>query len=168
MDILLVRHAIAVERGTKGYTDDAKRPLTPAGRQRMVEAARGLERLFTPQVIVSSPLLRATQTADILQDTFRLGKTRLCEALANGEHHAVIAMLEDCDAGSVALVGHEPWMSELFSLLLTGYVSTISATFKKGACALLRTEDLMPGNCWLEWLIQPAALRRIAQAGTGS
>ncbi len=168
MDILLVRHGIAVERGTKGYEDDAARPLTPAGRERMLEAARGLERIFTPQVIFTSPLVRAAQTAEILQSVYRLGKTRTCEALATGDHPALIQALDEGDVGSVALVGHEPWMSELLSLLITGYVSTLSATFKKGACALVRTEDLQPGNCWLEWLIQPAALRRMAQTGTGS
>ncbi|HMO95670.1 MAG TPA: histidine phosphatase family protein [Tepidiformaceae bacterium] len=168
MDILLVRHGIAVERGTPGYEDDSLRPLTPAGRERMVEAARGLERLFTPQAILTSPLVRAAQTADILQAVYRLGKPQTCRELANGDHPGVIARLEECDAGSIALVGHEPWMGELLSLLLSGYVSAVEATFKKGACALVRTSDLRPGNCWLEWLIQPAALRRIAQASTAS
>ncbi len=168
MDILLVRHGIAVERGTKGYEDDATRPLTTAGRERMYEAARGLERLFTPQVIFTSPFVRAAQTAEILQSVYRLGKTRTCEALSTGDHPALIESLEDSEVGSVALVGHEPWMSELLSLLTTGYVSSFSATFKKGASALVRTDDLQPGNCWLEWLIQPAALRRLAQSSTES
>lgn len=168
MDILLVRHGIAVERGTRGYEDDAKRPLTPAGRQRMVEAARGLERVFTPQAIFTSPLVRAAQTAEILQGVYQLGKPRVCEALGTGDHQGLISALEESDVGSVALVGHEPWMSELLSLLLTGYVSAVSTNFKKGACALVRCDDLRPGNCWLEWLIQPAALRRMAQTTTGS
>jgi phosphohistidine phosphatase len=168
VDILLVRHGIAVERGTAGYEDDASRPLTTAGRERMFEAARGLERLATPQAILTSPLVRASQTAEILQRVYRLGKPQVCEELATGDHRGVIARLEEYDAGSIALVGHEPWMSELLSLLLTGYVSAVSANFKKGACALVRTGDLQPGNCWLEWLIQPAALRRIAQASNGS
>ena len=168
MDILLVRHAIAVERGSKGYDDDALRPLTPAGRQRMLEAARGLERIYTPQAIFTSPLVRAVQTAEILQSVYHLGKPRVCDALGTGDHLSLIAALEESDVGSVALVGHEPWMSELLSLLLTGYVSTVSANFKKGACALVRCDDLRPGNCWLEWHIQPAALRRMAHASTGS
>jgi phosphohistidine phosphatase len=168
VDILLVRHGIAVERGTRGYEDDAARPLTSAGRERMFEAARGLERLFTPQVIFTSPILRATQTAEILRSVYQLGKPRVCDALGTGDHLALISALEEGDVGSVALVGHEPWMSELLSLLLTGYVSAVSTNFKKGACALVRTDDLRPGNCWLEWLIQPAALRRMAQASTGS
>lgn len=168
MDILLVRHAIAVERGTKGYEDDSVRPLTPAGRQRMLEAAHGLERIFTPQAIFTSPMVRAAQTAEILQGVYHLGKPRVCDALGTGDHASLLSVLEDSDVGSVALVGHEPWMSELLSLLLTGYVTSLNATFKKGACALVRCDDLRPGNCWLEWLIQPAALRRIAQANTGS
>jgi phosphohistidine phosphatase len=169
MDILLVRHGIAVERGSRGFDDDAKRPLTSAGRDRMFEAARGLERLYTPQVIFTSPLVRAMQTAEILQSTYKLGKTRECVALATGNHQELIAALEEADIGSVALVGHEPSMSELFSTLLTGHAHAVSATFKKGAAALIRSgDDLRAGECWLEWLIQPAALRRIAQGKSGS
>jgi phosphohistidine phosphatase len=168
VDILLVRHGIAVERGTQGYQDDGLRPLTAAGRQRMLEAAGGLERLFTPQAIFTSPLVRAAQTAEVLQSVYHLGKPRVCEALGTGDHASLISTLEESEIGSVALVGHEPWMSELLSLLLTGYVSAVAATFKKGAAALVRTDDLRPGNCWLEWLIQPAALRRMAHPATGS
>lgn len=165
MEICLVRHAIAVERGTH-YEDDFKRPLTPLGRARMEEAAAGLQRLFTPQVVLTSPLVRAVETAEILRKTYKLGKSRECEALATGDHDAVLATLGETDAGSVALVGHEPWTSGLLSYLLTGQADGMAAVFKKGAAALVRsTADPAPGSCWLEWLIQPGALRRLGQSG---
>lgn len=166
MEICLVRHGIAVERGAPGFEDDSRRPLTPQGRARMEEAATGLKRLFTPQVLLTSPLVRAVETADILRKAYGLGKPRVCEALASGDHDGVLAALEEADAGAVALVGHEPWTSELLSYLLTGERAGMAAVFKKGAAALVRSAaDPAPGNCWLEWLLQPNALRRLGQAG---
>ena len=166
MEICLVRHAVAVERGTPGFDDDFQRPLTPQGRARMEEAAAGLKRLFTPQVLLTSPLVRAVETAEVLRKVYRLGKAKECEALATGDHDGVLAALEEADAGSVVLVGHEPWTSELLSYLLTGERAGMAAVFKKGAAALVRSAaDPAPGNCWLEWLVQPGALRRLGQAG---
>ncbi len=165
MEICLVRHAVAVERGTPGFEDDSRRPLTPQGRARMVEAAGGLKRLFTPQVILTSPLVRAVETADILRKCYGLGKPRECEALATGDHNRVLADIAEADAGAIALVGHEPWMSELLAYLLTGDRTGMTAVFKKGAAALVGSPaEPAPGNCWLEWLIQPAALRRLGQS----
>ena len=63
MELCLVRHAIAVDRGTPGYEDDSLRPLTSRGRDRMRVAAQGLRSFFTPEAILTSPLLRAKQTA---------------------------------------------------------------------------------------------------------
>lgn len=166
MEICLIRHAIAVERGSPGSEDDFKRQLTLQGRARMEEAASGLKRLFTPQLVLTSPLVRAVETAEILRKAYGLGKPRECEALATGDHDGVLAALEEADAGTVALVGHEPWTSELLSYLLTGERAGMAAVFKKGAAALVRSAaDPAPGNCWLEWLVQPGALRRLGQAG---
>jgi phosphohistidine phosphatase SixA len=71
VDICLVRHAIAVERGTPGYEDDFARPLTADGRKRMTLAAAGLAKVFGAQMILTSPLVRAAQTADVLHNQFR-------------------------------------------------------------------------------------------------
>ncbi|MCL6644424.1 MAG: histidine phosphatase family protein [Dehalococcoidia bacterium] len=161
MDLLLVRHAIAVERGT--MASDAERPLTPEGRARMEEAARGLARLIAPQAILSSPWLRAMQTAEILRETYGLGRVRVCEALASADYDAVIEAATEADASPVALVGHEPWMGELLAYLVTGDPAGMAVTFKKGGAALARSAgEPRPGGCWLEWLIPPGVLRRVA------
>jgi phosphohistidine phosphatase len=163
MELLLVRHGIAVERGT--VADDSLRPLTPEGRERMAEAARGLARLVTPQVILSSPWLRAMQTAEVLQEVYGLGRVRACEALASADFDAVIDAANETDASPVALVGHEPWMSELLAYLLCGDPAGMSVTFKKGGAALVRAAgEVRAGGCWLEWLIPPGALRRIGRS----
>ncbi|GIW19171.1 MAG: phosphohistidine phosphatase SixA [Tepidiforma sp.] len=161
MDLVLVRHAIAAERGT--VANDAERPLTPEGAERMREAARGLARLVTPQVIVSSPWLRAVQTAEILREAYGLGKVRISETLASDDYQAVIEMAAETDASPVALVGHEPWMGELLAYLLTGDPAGMAVTFKKGGAALVRAAgEPRAGSCWLEWFIPPGALRRMA------
>lgn len=163
MEICLVRHAIAVERGTAGYEDDALRPLTPRGKARMEVAARGLHRLFTPEIIVTSPLIRARQTADILVAEYGLHKARVSDALATGDNAQFLADLDDIDADRVMLVGHEPHVSATLSWLLTGDQAMVSTVFKKGAAALVScTGAPRPGGCWLDWLLQPSALRAVA------
>ncbi len=165
MEICLVRHAIAVERGTPGYEADALRPLTPRGRDRMREAARGLQKVLTPQLILTSPLLRARQTAEIVAATYRLATPKVTESLANGDDAALLRELADLDASSVLLVGHEPYMSGTLALLLTGDSSSMSTDFKKGGAALVScTGEPEPGNCWLEWFLPPSTLRALGTA----
>ena len=160
MRICLVRHAIAVERGTAGYDELVQRPLTAQGRQRMEAETPGLRELFSPQVIITSPLLRARQTADILLAAYGLPKARISEALASGDNTQLLSDLIDSEADAVMLVGHEPHMSATFSWLLTGDDERVTATFKKGGAALLTCDgEPRAGRCTLEWLIQPAALR---------
>ena len=162
MEICLVRHAIAVERGAPGYEADALRPLTPKGRDRMREAARGLSTLVTPQLILTSPLVRARQTAEILAAAYRLSPPKEVEALATGDDAALLDELAEIGGSNVMLVGHEPHISGTLSLLLTGDSSRISVDYKKGAAALLTCSgEPQPGNCWLEWFIPPATLRAI-------
>ena len=161
MNLCLVRHAIAVDRGS-AYIDDRARPLTPEGRKRMAEGARGLKRLFRAEGIYSSPLLRARQTAEILAETFEL-KVRLLDALGNGDHPGTLAACASHGDESVFLVGHEPWMGELLSLLLTGDAGAMSVVFKKGAAALVATAGApAAGNGILEWMAPPSMLRRQA------
>lgn len=165
MEICLVRHAIAVERGTPGYEDDGKRPLTPKGHEKMEEAAAGLATLVTPQVVISSPLVRAWQTAEILVLQYRLPPPRPLEALASGDDEALVRALQEMEGGTVMLVGHEPHISRTLSFLLTGDPDAVAALFKKGAAALLSCPgEAHPGECALEWLLQPAALRRLAHS----
>ena len=155
-----MRHAIAVERGTAGYDDDAKRPLTAKGKERMKAAAAGLHRVFAPEVVVTSPLLRARETADILLAEFGLHKARISEALATGDNVQLLEDLADVDVERVAIVGHEPHMSATFSWLLCGDEQTMTTTFRKGAAALVSSVAApRPGGCTLEWLMQPGALR---------
>lgn len=160
MELCLVRHGIAVERDEHDGSD-ASRPLTPVGRSRMREAAAGLRTLFLPELILTSPLLRARQTAEIVAEMCE-APLQVLEVLGTGEHRKVLAECARLGEARVALVGHEPWLGELLSLLLTGSDAGMSVLFKKGAAALVDVEQ--PGQLCgqLEWMLQPAALRALS------
>ncbi|MEP6871995.1 MAG: histidine phosphatase family protein [Anaerolineaceae bacterium] len=165
MELCLVRHAISVDRGAPGFYDDDLRPLTPEGAKRFRQAARGLGLLVTPQVILTSPLVRARQTAEILMDVFRLPNLHVSDSLAHGDHASLLRDVAELEAQTVLVVGHEPYISGLLSYLVAGDESRIGATFKKGAAALVTCVDEPSANgCLLEWLLQPAALRGLAHS----
>ena len=162
VEICLVRHAIAEERGPTWSNDDL-RPLTPGGRAKMATAAAGLATLFVPDVILSSPLLRAIETAEILARQFA-APIHVCDALATGEHGALLDDVAATGRRRIVCVGHEPWMSGALSWLLTGDAGAIAAFFRKGAAALVSLESHQAGAAMLEWLLQPSALRALAAA----
>ncbi|MCB1060386.1 MAG: phosphohistidine phosphatase SixA [Calditrichaeota bacterium] len=165
MYIYLVRHAIAVEHGTPGYKD-SDRPLTEEGIERMQKAARGLAHFIDPpDLIVSSPYLRAKQTAEILAVALqsRDGITEWPMLTPASAPTGVFANLNENSSttNSVMLVGHEPHISRLTALLLGTKSDAIR--FKKGAvCALECPAHLVPGCAELQWFLTPKQLRRLA------
>ena len=166
MQLCLVRHAIAGERGP-AWPDDRLRPLTPEGEAKMREAALGLRLLFVPDAILSSPLLRAIQTAEILCDAFAIKGLHISDALASGDNDALLADVSSARSERVLAVGHEPFMSAAISFALTGSDSALRLTCKKGSAALLSFEGAPEAaSASLEWLLQPAALRRAAGGAT--
>src|SRR5512138_2993166 len=75
MDLYLIRHAIAVDETTTDYESDSERPLTDKGRKKMRQIARGLRNLGVEfDLILSSPYIRARETAEILADVFKMKK----------------------------------------------------------------------------------------------
>jgi phosphohistidine phosphatase len=161
-ELYLIRHAIAAERGD-AWPDDSKRPLTEDGIARMRKAARGLARLdVTIDVVLSSPLVRARQTADIVaaaQDT-RPSVVNI-ESLAPGAPYAsLVADLEKHARKSrIALVGHEPGIGELAARLIG---SRHAIEFKKGAICRIDLEEIPPaGPGDLRWFLTPRILRAV-------
>lgn len=161
MRLLIIRHATAVPSGTDGVEDD-ERPLTPRGRKRFRAAAGGLARLMDrPDVILTSPLPRAAETAEIAARAFGKLEPRHERALAGGGTEAIINVLrrQPRDA-TVAIVGHEPVLSQLLARLL-GSGRAERFTFKKGGVALveLPTEGRSAGR--LVWFLRPRILRNL-------
>jgi phosphohistidine phosphatase len=162
MKVLVVRHAIAVERGQAGQGSDEERPLTPKGVRRMRRAAQGIARL-APRLdaIFTSPLVRAVETARLLTEAYGGSpKPQTARLLAPGHPPGEVARwLRSLDEESVALVGHEPGCSKLVSHLLAGR-ARLDLGFKKGGAALLEVEPDRQGlKGALVWHATPRLLR---------
>lgn len=169
MKLYILRHGIAVERGTEGYEDDTRRPLTPKGERRMKQIARAMKKLeLSFDLILSSRLIRARQTAEIVAKTLKLvDHLKFSEHLApDGDSKNLIRDLDHLlqQPKSVLLVGHEPYLSDLLGTLLVGK-STLHVNFKKGGLCLLTADKLRHGPCaTLEWLMTPRQLVCIARS----
>jgi phosphohistidine phosphatase len=157
MELYFLRHGIAADVGPEG-AGDAERPLTPAGIEKIKEEARGLRRLgVRPDILLSSPLVRARQTAELVGHALGL-ESRLVDALAPGCDIARLRELlgEYRSAERVMVVGHEPDFSELIGILTGG--SRIQ--LKKGGLARVDLETVDAGAGILIWLLPPLALRK--------
>ena len=158
MELYILRHAIAADRGT--VENDFDRPLTTEGEQklrRVVKAMRNLGLSF--DLVLSSPYVRARQTAEIAAAAFAAGKSlALWESLgADGNPREFIAELRTLQPppASVLLVGHEPFLSTLVGLLVSGAARSV-VTLKKAGLCKLNVETLKVGRCAsLEWLLSP-------------
>jgi phosphohistidine phosphatase len=157
--LYLVRHAIAAERGDK-YPDDSKRPLTPHGIAKFTKVARGLAAIEAEVgLILTSPLTRARQTAEILAECLP-GRTPIVETtvLAPGaSYQDLVAELGNHPrASSIALVGHEPGIGEVAARLI-GYKGTLE--FRKGAVCRIDVDTLPPAAPGrLRWFAAPKLL----------
>jgi len=165
MNLYIIRHAIAVNEGTAEF-EDSQRPLTDKGRKKMRQIARGLHALGVEfDLILSSPYLRAQETAEVLGDVFKMKKKILFSEslLPEAEPEKVIAEInESHTVDSLALVGHEPHLSSLIGLLTSGNVN-IDMTLKKGGVCHLSADDLHHEHrATLGWLLTPGILMKIA------
>lgn len=164
VQLVLVRHAIAEERGV-AWPDDEQRPLSRDGVRKWRPAARGLARLVGPvDTLLTSPLLRACQTAEVLAGALTPSpRLSLFEALRPdaGPATAVSALRARPLSGTVVLVGHEPMLSEFAAALLhlQGPLE-----FRKGGAMMLTTLGFgRRGPARLEWFVTPKQLRLMSE-----
>ena len=163
MDLYLMRHGVARERAAAAPHRDAERPLTRRGEKRVGQIARALgARGVSFDVILSSPLRRAKETAEIVAGVFKRGvQPVLSRNLRPGGSPA--ALLEEMatdhhKAASILIVGHEPYLSILISVMLSGR-RDVALTMKKGSVCHLSVSSIRYGRCaTLEWLMPPAQL----------
>ncbi len=179
MDLYLIRHAQAAERGAR-YPDDTLRPLVAKGEAQAVLLAEALTRqgvYFTR--LATSPWLRARQTAEPLR-VLAGGELVLLDALAQGDPTESAAALRALAAESrssaalqrasgragasgaaaaelmkgvrLAAIGHEPWLSMLASWLLSGRTHGVAVTFRKAAVMTLAGEPRAGGMSLLSFL----------------
>lgn len=163
MNLYILRHGIAADRGIE-YPDDDLRPLTSKGIRRMYREAKGISAIgVAPDLIISSTLVRAIQTAEIVQQGLSEPSQMLTSNSLFPEAHPsqIIRELADNHSSmdSVMVVGHEPHLSSLVSYILTGRVSWL-ISLKKGALCNL---DLSPsGRGQILWALTPRQLRALA------
>ena len=159
-----MRHAFAGERDPEQWPDDRLRPLTPQGERRFRRAAKGIG-LLVPgvDVVLSSSWTRAWRTAEILEERAGWPAPKRLPALEAEPPVVVAEALTSYPNGdALVLVGHEPFLGELASFLLTGEAHELRLEIKKGAALALDIDGAVaPGKARLRWLLQPKALRRI-------
>jgi phosphohistidine phosphatase len=163
MQVLIIRHAIAVPRGTPDIPDD-ERPLTRAGEKRFRQAARGLARVADrPDALLTSPLPRAARTAELAAKAWGKISPTDTPALAGGEVAEVFKAIEDHGAeATVAVVGHEPQVSELLGRLI-GADKSDRLTFRKGGAALVEADGPLAEGGRLVWYLTPRLLRELGE-----
>lgn len=163
-ELCIMRHGIAADRSVG--QDDSKRALTPEGKGRMKEITGGLRKAgFEPDWIVSSPYVRALETAKIVAEgedpAVPLDR---CEALEPGAkaEDLVAFLAHHPEHKRVLLVGHEPDLSAL-AARLTGADRRANFGLKKGGCCLISFDEFPPRSPGqLVWWLTPRVLRKLA------
>lgn len=165
-EFYIMRHGIAVTRGSAGFSDDSKRPLTPEGKKKMQGISEGLVRLgLDLDWIVTSPLVRAVETAEIVAEA--LGShvpMDFSDHLKPGSSpEALISFLaKHANRKRVMVVGHEPDLSEMAARLI-GAGRHANLGFKKGGCCLITFTEFPPKSPGeLVWWLTPRVLRKLA------
>ena len=165
MDLLVVRHGAAEDKDAFARTgeDDDLRPLTTAGQREMREVARAIRELVPEiDVLATSPLVRAVQTAAILGDAYDR-KAILVEWLRPEAAYEDFARWASShrDKKTVVIVGHEPHLSGLVSWLIAGGKRSFLELKKAGACLLDVEKSAGAGSSTLLWSMGPKHLRAI-------
>ena len=165
MTLYLLRHGIAEDKAAA--KPDRDRTLTPRGRARMRQAAIGLRALVDHvDEIFTSPFPRAAETATIAAAALAKGsKARALDALSHGTSpmEALRVLRSMAKGERVMLVGHEPELSRLASLLLTGSIDGLHLELKKGGCMAIEIRTLAPRVATLAWLVTPRTLRKVGR-----
>ena len=166
MNCILFRHGIAAEREA-WEGNEMDRPLTEKRAKRVIQAAKGLLSLgIRPTHLVTSPLVRAQETATLLQEGFGARvSTKICDELLPDAPPATILPLLDVlpPRSCVICVGHEPYLGEAAGLLLFGKPTAGLSLKKAGACFIEMPDVIKPGRGRLRWWLTPTQLRTMGK-----
>jgi len=163
LELYLIRHGVAAERSDE-YPDDSKRPLTSGGISRLRKEAKALDEMEIGfDHIITSPLVRARQTADVFAELLK-SKPSLSQSDALAPAGTPAGVMQELAKylrkGRIALVGHEPNMGELAARLIG---ARTPLEFKKGAICRIDFDVPPPkGTGQLRWFVTPRMLREIA------
>ncbi len=164
MELLIIRHAIARERDRQRWRDDGARPLSPEGQKLSRKAAAGLKQFGkAPDRLLTSPLLRARQTAQILTEVAGWPHAQeAAELLPEEAAPALLARLGKERGKRVAIVGHQPALGAFLAVCLLGEDAAVPIELKKNAVACVSFAGApRAGRGVLQWLATPRMLRRL-------
>lgn len=164
MLLYLVRHGIAIDRSDPKAPAEAERPLTAKGVQKTRAAALGLNELGAkPEVFISSPYVRAVQTAEIFAEAlgYSPNKIRMSDALKPAANPAdIVKEIQRIRAKEITCFGHAPHM-DLCIAHLSGARGVYTELKKAGVVCF---EHSAPHGRWtLRWLVTPKMLRDLAK-----
>jgi len=167
MQLLVIRHAAAEDKeewARTGKSDD-ERPLTADGTRDMAKTAKGLRTIVAEvDLIATSPLVRARQTADIVASALGVQGVEVTDVLIPETPLSAFATwLVGQEHETVVVVGHEPHLGILVTWLLSG-VEQPRVEMKKGAACLIEFDGKpAKGKGLLRWSIPPGLLRRLGK-----
>jgi phosphohistidine phosphatase len=163
MELYIVRHGIAVDREDPKCPADPERFLTDEGKEKSRQAAKGVAAVASiPDLMLSSPYLRAVQTAEIFADELEYSKQKIRKSdllLPGAEPLQLFRELsKDKDVSTVFVFGHAPHLDDLLATAI-GTKHHISS-LKKAGVAFVELKRLVPPSGELVWLATPKLLRK--------
>ncbi len=163
MELYIVRHGIAVDREDPKCPADPERFLTDEGIEKLRQVAKGVAEVASvPDLILTSPYLRAVQTAELFADAleFSRNKIRKSDLLLPGAEPLQLfrELAKDKDLSSVFVFGHAPHLDDLIATAI-GTKHHISS-LKKAGVAFVELKRLVPPSGELVWLATPKLLRK--------
>ncbi len=165
MDIYFLRHASAGDTKAPTPQDDEKRPLDPKGIEQSKQIGKLLATLeLRPDAIISSPLTRAVQTAELVADQLKgVPSVTLDDALRpESTYEQFQDLLQHYQRQKAVIVtGHNPNLSEFLGYLISGGTSKGAAELKKGAVAKV---EYTQGIGTLQWCITPKLLGKAQES----
>jgi phosphohistidine phosphatase len=163
MLLYLMRHGIAIDRDDPECPPEPERHLTPKGIEKTRSAARGLRSLkVNPNLVLSSPYLRAVQTAEIACVALEIPVSRIrkTDALLSGASPLLLAdELSKAKADEVICFGHAPHMDEFIALAV--HAAKACTQLKKAGAACLDLHSVSPIDAELVWLMTARSLRML-------
>ena len=170
MNLYILRHGKAEPFGPI-YARDALRPLSPLGLRRTEQSTKGMAAAnVIVDTIISSPLLRARQTAEIVHQGLGVAaEIKYSDALATGDLNGIVDAVRAHErTKGVMLVGHEPTLSQLISILAFGAPGG-SFGLKPGGLCKLQTYAIALGQCAVvRWFLTPKQLVGLGKGPSGS
>jgi len=164
MQLYIVRHGIAIDREDPRSPSDPERYLTPEGLKKTREVARGFASLkISPNVFLSSPYVRALQTAELFAEAIKFSKSKIKQTdllLPGAEPAAFFRELLRTSRSEESAIcfGHAPHLDELIAFALSSKKDLTQ--LKKAGAACLELTRISPPAGSLAWLSTPKILRK--------